>query len=103
MGFPVVFIVPNPRALSEIGKECGSSASDLDALCADPKVNAAVKEKVTAHCKAAKMVAFEFPQKVHLCKDVWAPETNELLTAQLKLKRPQIAKFYENEIAKMYS
>lgn len=66
-------------------------------------MNKAVKDAVTAHCKAAKMVAFEFPQKVHLCEDVWAPDTNELLTAQLKLKRPQINAFYKDTIDKMYA
>ncbi|CAD7965504.1 unnamed protein product [Amoebophrya sp. A25] len=101
--FPVLFVVPNEKALAAIAAECGSSASGLEALCTDAKVAEAVKTKVNAHCKEAKMVAFEFPQKIHLCKDVWAPEINELLTAQLKLKRPQIVAFYKNEIDKMYA
>eukprot|EP00392_Amoebophrya_sp_AT5.2_P007863 g7882.t1 len=120
--FPVCFLVPNEKALKAVAAECGSKATTLAEMCKDEKVpfalsggsislqllrvvvvNKAVKDAVTAHCKAAKMVAFEFPQKLHLCEDVWAPDTNELLTAQLKLKRPQINAFYKDTIDKMYA
>eukprot|EP00391_Amoebophrya_sp_Ameob2_P013618 CAMPEP_0178983240 /NCGR_PEP_ID=MMETSP0795-20121207/945_1 /TAXON_ID=88552 /ORGANISM="Amoebophrya sp., Strain Ameob2" /LENGTH=763 /DNA_ID=CAMNT_0020673981 /DNA_START=119 /DNA_END=2410 /DNA_ORIENTATION=+ len=104
--FPVCFLVPNEKALKGIAAECGvenANGMGIAALCKNEKVQKAVEEQVNAHCKQAKMVAFEFPQKIHLCEDVWAPDTNELLTAQLKLKRPQLVRFYKNEIDAMYA
>ncbi|CAD7925886.1 unnamed protein product [Amoebophrya sp. A120] len=104
--FPVAFIVPNEKALKAVAEEAGvtgAAGKSLADLCKDDKVNKAVKDLVNAHCKGAKMVAFEYPQKIHLCEDVWTPDTNELLTAQLKLKRPQIVTFYKDTIDKMYA
>ena len=102
--WPVIFIVPNPAALAALAQSVGSpvsDTSDLAALCKCPKVVAAMTKQMQSTCKGAKLVAFEIPQRLGLCAEPWTPE-NELLTAQLKLKRPQIVKHLAKEIGEMY-
>lgn len=44
----------------------------------------------------------EFPGAIHLCDEIWTPETG-LLTEALKLKRKPIEQRYEKEIKALYA
>ncbi len=113
--FCVVFVVPNLKAFSQLGEQVdptnlGKDADQMKAakpeeklkiLCTHKDLHKKMCGKMVAACKEGKLAAFEIPQKLHLCWEAWTPE-NDLLTAQLKLKRPGIAKRYEAEIGKMY-
>ena len=52
-------------------------------------------------CKEKKLLAFEQPQKVVLCDELWTPE-NEMLTAVQKLKRREIVAKHKAEIDRVY-
>ena len=54
----------------------------------------AVSKALLQQCKTSKLVAFEIPQKIAIVADPWTPE-NDLLTAQLKLKRPAIVRAHQ--------
>jgi len=98
----VCFVVPSPAGIMELAKSCGSAATTVAEACNDPKVNAAFCKACVGHLKRQKLVAFEIPSKCHLCDEPWTPE-NELLTAQLKLKRPQLAIHYKAKLDEMYA
>lgn len=51
--------------------------------------------------KAAKLKGFEMIKAIHLESEPFSVE-NDLLTATLKIKRPQLKKKYEKEISAMY-
>jgi len=100
--FVIAFIVPSERALKELAGKAGADTSDLKNMCADPKAVAAMQKAMEGHLKAQKLAAFEIPSKTFICAEPWTPE-NELLTAQLKLKRPQLADYYKKELDALYS
>merc|ERR1711879_986242 len=99
--FCVAFVVPAPIGMMEFASQAGSEAKTLEEACKDAKVQKAFEKAAAAHLKGQKLVAFEIPSKLHICEVPWTPE-NELLTAQLKLKRPQLAIHYKAELDKMY-
>merc|ERR1712224_87720 len=92
--FPIALVCPREaevRAWAE-----SQSIEDLSpaALKANPQVIAEVYRSCNDACKASKLAAFEVPKKLSLCfgadgQPAWTPE-NDLLTAAMKLKRPQI-------------
>jgi long-subunit acyl-CoA synthetase (AMP-forming) len=96
----IVLLCPAVHKLKELATSLGVEG-DLSAMCANPKVTAAVLEAVTATCKAAKLVRFEMPTKVILIDDLWTPE-NDMLTAVNKLKRKQIVEKHQALIDEVY-
>ena len=99
----VLLVVPNEKALRrqhlvvEEGEETG-----MKTLCGLPSVIGKIENLVKDACKNGGLAAFETPTKIYLCSEPWTLE-NELLTAQLKLKRQLIAKEYAKEIDLMYA
>lgn len=116
--FPVCLICGNVPALLHFAKEQGiaspevlasattSDSEKLQTLLQDDakraKIEAEVFKSITEHCKKAKLVAFEFPQKIRLVKETWTPE-NEMLTAAMKMKRPIIAQACKDDLDVMYA
>jgi long-subunit acyl-CoA synthetase (AMP-forming) len=85
------------------------SIEDLSpaALKSNPRVVAEVFRSCNEACKASKLAAFEVPKKLALCfgpdgGPAWTPE-NDLLTAAMKLKRPQIVAAFKDDIDAMYA
>lgn len=52
--------------------------------------------------KEEKLAKFEVPTKVFVCEEAWTPE-NDLCTAALKLKRNNLRKYYEGQLAELYA
>lgn len=99
--FPVALICPQKVRLQALATEL-SASGDLAALCRDPRVVARVSEACRARCKEQRFAEFEVPKKFALISELWTPE-NDMLTAAMKLKRPQIAEKHKEEIAQLYA
>lgn len=101
--FTVALVVPNEANLKKIAVEVGVSG-DLADLCKDEKVITAFQKRMGEHIvKNTKfpLQRFEIPAAIHLCDEVWTPDSG-LLTEALKLKRKPIQVKYEETIKKLY-
>ena len=65
-------------------------------------VRKAVLDDMTKVGRSNNLKGFELAKSVFLDATPWLPDTG-LVTPTLKTKRPQLLKFYEKEIDKMYS
>jgi len=97
--YPVALVCPLQPKIAKLGQELGVEG-DFATLCETSKVVDAVQKDLQAKCKEMGILPFEMPQKVALVSDLWTPE-NELLTAAMKLKRPQIVAKHKADIAKL--
>ncbi|GAB6031144.1 hypothetical protein CHUAL_007947 [Chamberlinius hualienensis] len=100
--YMVALIVPNQRALIELGKKLEKADKTFEQLCNDPDINKEVQKQILDQSKKAKLQKFEIPEKIKLVKEVWLPD-NDLVTAAYKLKRRNIQTFYQKELDAMYS
>lgn len=76
-------------------------------LCQRPEILSAVSEALVAQCKKAGLLSFETPRGYRLCvttddSPAWTPD-NGFLTSTMKLKRPVIAKAFQDDIAAAYA
>ena len=55
-----------------------------------------------AECKKQKLAGFEIPKEMAIVKETWSIE-NDLLTAAMKMKRPQIQKACQADIDWCYN
>lgn len=67
----------------------GFQSRELADMCSNELVNAAFLKKLQEHAKKDKLSRSEMPLAIHLCHEIWAPDTG-LLTEALKLKRKPI-------------
>jgi long-chain acyl-CoA synthetase len=70
-------------------------------LCKHPDVNAAILADMDKTGRKAGLRGFEYARKIHLESEPFSME-NELLTPTMKVKRPQAAKYYQDQIKAMY-
>ena len=75
--------------------------TDLEDLCQKPEANRHVYQDLAKQCNYAWLKSFETPAKIHLSSTHWTPE-NELVTAALKLRRPQLHVHYQVALNRMY-
>jgi len=104
--YPVALLCVAESPLRALARE-ESRAKPMADLCKDPGVVAQVLKACRDVCKDAGLNDFEMPKKICLLPPVdgtpaWTPE-NDMLTAALKLKRPNIVKAFSNEIDALYS
>lgn len=99
--FAVALVVPNPVHLDRIAKQEGVTSTDIEVLCANPKIIKTALKEITDHGKKCKLAKFEIPAKITLCHEIWTPEMG-LVTAAFKLKRKDIQNKYQKEISQMY-
>jgi long-chain acyl-CoA synthetase len=66
----------------------------------DKDLVTAVEKDILAVAKAAKLAGFETPRAIYLAKE-WLPES-DLVTPTMKLKRPQLKKYYAEVIENLY-
>eukprot|EP00928_Gymnodinium_smaydae_P030280 TRINITY_DN22560_c0_g1_i1.p1 TRINITY_DN22560_c0_g1~~TRINITY_DN22560_c0_g1_i1.p1 ORF type:complete len:704 (-),score=126.92 TRINITY_DN22560_c0_g1_i1:322-2433(-) len=98
----IALVCPQTEPLKRLAKELGIPAENVEELCKDERIIEKVSEACKAKCKEQKLVEFEIPKGFVLVSDPWTPE-NDLLTAALKLKRPQIAARHKDDIDKLYA
>ncbi|CAD7965045.1 unnamed protein product [Amoebophrya sp. A120] len=98
----ILLVVANDVKLKELGKELGQGDGDLAKIRTNPAVINAVYGSMKDYCKQSKILPFETPAKLRIVDIVWTPE-NEMLTAAMKMKRPQIQKQHQDLLDEMYS
>lgn len=99
--YPVCLICVVDREVSKWAAANGCPTSGTE-MVKNQKVIDEVLRSVKDECKKVGLVEFEIPKKVALLAMVdgaapWTPE-NDMLTAAMKLKRPQIARAHAAEI-----
>jgi len=108
--FPVALLCVSEPALRQLAvcKAAGGAEEASTAeLCAKAEVVKEVLKSCNEVCKEQGLLDFETPKKIALLPPVegqpaWTPE-NDLLTAAMKLKRPNIVKAFSAEIDALYS
>jgi len=78
-----------------------SDAADIEEICANPEVNAAVLREVNQIATEKSRQGFERIKRIHLCHEEWTT-LNDLATPSMKLKRPQLKDHFQGEIDRMY-
>ena len=94
----VVIIVPDPDQLANAFPDGG----DYNALCAAPEVKKYILEQITNICRENKLKGFEIPKACYAHNEMFSVE-NGLFTPTFKLKRPQAAAFFVEQIKAMYA
>lgn len=98
--FLVAIINPNMGALKRWADENGISG-DFSTLCKNPKAEEYYIGELSKIAKEKKLKGFEFIRAVHL-DPVPFDMDRDLLTPTFKLKRPQLLKYYQGAINKLY-
>jgi long-chain acyl-CoA synthetase len=96
----VAVVVPDPDHLLPWAASRGLPR-ELQTLCKNKAVKAAVLASMRAEGKAAKLNSFEQVAAVHLTPDLFSVE-NGLMTPTFKLKRPQASAAFKAAIAALY-
>ncbi|XP_021894818.1 long chain acyl-CoA synthetase 4-like [Carica papaya] len=98
--FLVAVVNPNKQALESWAEENGISG-DFDSLCENPKAKEHILGELTKIAKEKKLKGFEFIKAIHLDPVPFDIE-RDILTPTYKKKRPQLQKYYQDVIDKMY-
>lgn len=98
--FVVALIVPNQKAFKELTTSIGVEG-EFEDLCSNEKVVKAFHQELVEQAKRSRLQKFEIPEKITLCKEIWATN-NGLLTAAFKIKRRDIQLKYQDDINRMY-
>ncbi|KAJ9706173.1 hypothetical protein PVL29_001633 [Vitis rotundifolia] len=98
--FLVAVANPNQQALERWAKE-NNISGDFDSLCENPKAKEYLLGELSKIGKEKKLKGFEFIKAVHLDPVPFDME-RDLITPTYKKKRPQMLKYYQNVIDKMY-
>ena len=97
--FVSALIVPAYSQLEEWARDNGVSYSTIDELCAHPKVNAMMKERIDTLQQT--LSHYEQIKRFTILPKPFSMESGEL-TNTLKLRRQVVNKNYKESIAKMY-
>jgi len=90
----------NPLTIHVLAKQQGVEG-DVEEVCKDNSIREAVLEEINVLAKANNRQPFEFIKKVHLHHEEFNTD-NDLATPTMKLKRPQLQKYFEDKIQAMY-
>ncbi|CAG7818696.1 unnamed protein product, partial [Allacma fusca] len=96
--FVVGIVVPD----AEILKEMYPAERDVSSICKDPNVKAMILNELTKLGRDNGLQSFEQVRDIYLHPDLFTTEQG-LLTPTMKLKRPELKKFFEPQITQMYS
>ncbi|KAK1378141.1 Long-chain-fatty-acid--CoA ligase [Heracleum sosnowskyi] len=98
--FLVAVVNPNMQAIENWSKENGVSG-DFHSQCQNDKVKEYILGELSKIAKEKKLKGFEFIRAVHLDPLPFDMD-RDLITPTYKKKRPQMLKYYQNVIDKMY-
>ncbi|KAJ7515816.1 hypothetical protein O6H91_22G028900 [Diphasiastrum complanatum] len=99
----VAIVSVDPETLSAWAKSKGiKHADNLESLCKDPVVKAAVLADMDAVGTEAKLRGFEFAKAITLVHEPFSLESG-LLTPTMKIKRPQAKAYFAKAIEDMYA
>ncbi|KAK6129946.1 hypothetical protein DH2020_036340 [Rehmannia glutinosa] len=98
--FLVAIINPNKQAVEEWAEQNGIPG-DFTALCENPLVKEYFLGELKRIAKEKKLKGFEFIKAVHL-DPVQFDMERDLITPTFKKKRPQLLKYYQDVIDRMY-
>jgi len=98
--YVVALLCPDRPALARLADRLGKKGTPEE-LCQDRDLTGAVLRELVNQGKVGKLQKFEIPGAVHLCTDLWTPDSG-LVTAAFKLKRRPIQDFYQEHINRMY-
>ncbi|KAF2313448.1 hypothetical protein GH714_011056 [Hevea brasiliensis] len=98
--FLVAVVNPNKQALENWAQENGMGG-DFKSHCENLKAKEFILGELTKTGKEKKLKGFEFVKAVHLDPEPFDIE-RDLLTPTYKKKRPQLLKYYQDVIDKMY-
>lgn len=97
--FVSALIVPEFRLVEDWAKEHGIKFSSREDLCANPKVNKMILDRVKT--LQQQLAHYEQVKRITLIPHHFSMESGEL-TNTLKIRRPVVYKNYKQEIDKMY-
>ncbi|WKY01249.1 hypothetical protein Q1695_015332 [Nippostrongylus brasiliensis] len=97
----VALVVPNQKHLEKIAQQVGEQSPDHSVMCRNDKVVAEFLKQMNEHAKKSKLTKVEMPVAIHLCEEIWTPDSG-LLTEALKLKRKPLQQKYQTVIDNMY-
>lgn len=97
--FVSALIVPEFRLVEDWAKEHGVEFSSREDLCANPKVNKMILDRIKT--LQQQLAHYEQVKRITLIPHHFSLESGEL-TNTLKIRRPVVYKNYKNEIDKMY-
>jgi len=98
--YVVALVCPDRPALTRLAGRIGKKGTPEE-LCQDRDITGAVLRELVNQGKIGKLQKFEIPGAVHLCTDLWTPDSG-LVTAAFKLKRRPLQDFYQEHINRMY-
>ncbi|KAG0207909.1 hypothetical protein BGX28_000993 [Mortierella sp. GBA30] len=96
---PETFL-PFANALAGASVQAGD-VEGLSKLCKDPKVRNAVLKELEKAGKAGALRGFEFVKRVYLTTDAFSVD-NGMMTPTFKVRRPQVAEYFKEQIKAMY-
>eukprot|EP01130_Rhizamoeba_saxonica_P008300 TRINITY_DN335_c0_g1_i1.p1 TRINITY_DN335_c0_g1~~TRINITY_DN335_c0_g1_i1.p1 ORF type:complete len:790 (-),score=224.46 TRINITY_DN335_c0_g1_i1:696-3065(-) len=91
----------NPDTLPILLKELGLGNLPFDEACQHPDVRQAILEDINTIARNNGRAGFEIPRMVYIHPEEFNTE-NGLATPTMKLKRPQLREFFQEEIDNMY-
>ncbi|XP_062146982.1 long chain acyl-CoA synthetase 4 [Alnus glutinosa] len=98
--FLVAVVNPNKQALERWAEENGVTG-DFNSLCENPRAKEYIIGELAKIAKEKKLKGFEFIKAIHFDPEPFDIE-RDLITPTYKKKRPQLLKYYQNVIDKMY-
>ncbi|KAJ4716431.1 Long chain acyl-CoA synthetase [Melia azedarach] len=100
--FLVAVVVPDRKALEDRAVNNLHEAVDFKSLCENPKAKKYILDALNSTAQKHKLRGFEMLKAVHLEPTPFDME-RDLITPTFKLKRPQLLKYYKDQIDQLYS
>ncbi|XWS40363.1 hypothetical protein CRYUN_Cryun18bG0134700 [Craigia yunnanensis] len=99
--FLVAVVVPERKALEDWAIE-HNEAIDFKSLCENPKARKYILDELNSTGQKHQLRGFEMLKAVHLEPNPFDME-RDLVTPTFKLKRPQLLKYYKDQIDQLYT
>lgn len=103
----VAVVIPEPEYFLPLANEVAGTnvtIGDLEGiakLCKEPKVIHEVTKELEKAGKAGALRGFEFAKRIHLTTDAFSVD-NGMMTPTFKVRRPQVAEYFKEQIRSMY-